>query len=504
MVDHNAFTQPQRQSAVGIALLTVLNFGKMLKNMWPVLIYYFYKYKTPDGLLVPVLLVAGAVVFFAAISYLQYRNFTYFINLKTDEFVISSGIITRKIISIERSKIQEININQPFIHKLFNIFQLEVDSPGSDKKEVTVNAISYYNAVQLKQYLLENRTVGSEDLTEAKQQEQVSEKIIQISKASLIKYGLTANYVGSFLTILAFGFYILQQAIEFFKGEAFESYVSEAENWQTASDFQPLTIYSVVGIVIFVTLIFMLGILVNIIRILLKFYGMKVSRRNETLSLEYGLLNTKNSIVGRKKVQMITEVQNFLQKKVNVLQLKFNQISDNEHHKDSFTAIPGCSESEKRELLKFIWKEIPRFHHSMKPNIGRLITRKLFLIVIPLVIALFAKPVLGGYFWLILVYIVIVELLLIFAFINNRLYFNDDFIRVKSGIWDVENKTIEIHKIQAVKLSQYFWQKKKNLGSVTFFTAGGKLRFKSTQFAALKKLVNYSIFRVENSAKDWM
>ncbi len=503
-MENNAFTQPQRQSAIGIVLLTVLNFGKMLRSMWPVLIYFFYKYSSSGIPMLPLFLLLGAVVFFGIISYWQYRNFTYFINLKTDEFVISSGILTKKKISIERSKIQEININQPFIHKLFNIFQLEVDSPGSDKKEVTVNAISYRNAVQLKQYLLENRTVHSEDLAVINPQEQRTDRMIRISVASLLKYGLTANYIGSFLTIIAFGFYIFQQFLEFIKGEKFEEYVENAAQWEDTVQTPELTIYTVAGIIVLITFVFLVGILVNVIRIMLKFFGMTISRRNDSLSLEYGLLNTKNSIIGRKKVQVVTEVQNFLQRKVNVLQLKFNQISDNEHHKDSFSAVPGCSSAERNELLRFIWKEIPVFRFSMKPNIGRLITRNLVLIVLPLLLAILAKPYLGGYFWLILVYIVIVELLLIFAFINNRLYFNDDFIRVKSGIWDVENKTIEIHKIQAVKLSQYFWQRKKDLGSVTFFTAGGKLRFRSTAFKTLKKLVNYSIFKIEHSRKNWM
>ncbi len=503
-MENNAFTQPQRQSAIGIVLLTILNFGKMLRNFWPILIYYFYKYNSPEKAMVPLLLFLGSVVFFAIISYLQYRNFTYFINKKTDEFVISSGVVTKKVISIERNKIQEININQPFFHKLFNIFQLEVDSPGSNKKEVTVNAISYQNAVQLKQYLLGNKSVNLPQNNVPGTEVQSGYRKIKISTGSMIRYGLTANYIGSFLTILAFGFYIFQQAIEFLKGETFQEYVSEAENWEQAVHAPELTIYSVVGIIVLIMLVFLLGILVNIVRIMLKFFGMNISRREESLSLEYGLLNTKNSIIGRKKVQMVTEVQNFLQRKVNVLLLKFNQISDNEHHKDSFSAIPGCNEAEKNELLKFIWKEIPQFQFSMKPNIGKLVTRNLVLIALPLLIAVLAKPILGGYFWLIVLYMVIVELLLIFAFINNRLYFNEDFIRVKSGIWDVENKTIEIHKIQTVKLSQYFWQRKKNLGSVTFFTAGGKLRFRSTQFSTLKKMVNYAVFKVESSGKNWM
>ena len=504
-MENNAFTKPQRQSQIGIVLLTLINFGKVLKNFWPLLVFYFLKDKTPDGLMFASTIIGCAVFFFVVISYFQYRNFTYFINLKTDEFIINRGIITKKKISIERNKIQEININQPFFHKLLSIYQLEIDSPGSDKKEVTVNAISHENAIQLKQYLLERKYLeDTENQVAEGIQDFIKHPPIKISAGSLVKYGLTANYLKSFITFIAFGFYIFQQAVDFFNKKLFQDWITEAENWEqelNGHSFQNFTFLTFFAVIL---LVLIFGILVNVIVNLFKYFGMKISKNKDSFSVEFGLLNTKNSIVGRKKIQMVTEMQNYLQKRLNVLQLKFNQISDNEHNKNNYTIIPGCSESEKKDVLCYIWNEIPKFKYSLKPNIRKLIFGNIFFIVLPVFISILAKSVLGNVFWLVFLYVIIAEIILFFSFRNYRLLFNEKFIRIRFGIWDIEQKTIEIHKIQSVKISQYFWQKKSDLGSVTFFTAGGKISFKSTKYSVLRKLVNFSIFKVENSGKNWM
>ena len=103
-----------------------------------------------------------------------------------------------------------------------------------------------------------------------------------------------------------------------------------------------------------------------------------------------------------------------------------------------------------------------------------------------------------------LLYVVLAELMIIFSYLNNRMFYDGNFIQVKSGVWDISKKTIETEKIQAVQLSQYIWQRKSDLGSVHFFTAGGAISFRTASYEKLKKLVNFSLFKVESSKKNWM
>ncbi len=498
------FSIPRRQSKIGILLLTLINFGKFLKAAWPLYVLFFIRDKNPGSIVFYIAGTLTVLLVMSIVSYLQYRNFSYFINEKTGELVISSGIINRKKVSIEKNKIQEVNINQPLIHRFLNIYKLEIDSPGSDKKEVTVNAISLKNARDLKEYLMDHQTAsasGTESETAMPLAPSAKERIT-ISMGSLIKYGLTANYLKSFLGLVGIAIYVGQNALEFFREQPLEDYIinNGADHVNTALLHQ----IPMLGIFILVAAFFILGIIVNLVVNLFIYFGMRISKGEERLSLEYGLLNTKNAIISRSKVQMVTVIQNFLQKKVNVMQLRISQISGDENKKDGYNTIPGCSRKEKEDILKFIWTRIPHFGHPLKPDFRKLIMGNLVFIAMPLALAILSGHLEQSHLPFVIAYIAVAEVMLIMSYLNSRLYHNEDFISVHSGIWDVAKKTIETDKIQAVKLKQYFWQKRSDLGSVTFFTAGGRISFRSTKYSKLCKLVNHSLYKVESSEKSWM
>lgn len=499
-MENSVFSSPQRQSKIGVLLLTIINLGKYAKSAWPMYLIMLVKYN-PGKLLLILGFIILPIIFFAIVAVVQYHNFSYFINKNTGEFIINNGIINKKKITIERGKIQEVNINQPFIHRLLNIYKLEIDSPGSDKKEVTVNAISYENALELKNYLLEQKHKTTFDTAENFQTEgKFSHKFIKISTSSLLKYGLTANYLRSFVAVIAFGFYIFQNILELYRDNSMEEVIEEKLKNLDETSFAA---FSFLGLFIVVLVIFLLGISANLIINLIKYFGLKISENNERLSLEYGLLNKKNAIISRQKVQMITEMQNFLQKKLNVLHLKFSQIAEDENDKDSFHAIPGCNTKERNELIQFLWKTHPVFKFSLKPNFRKVIPNFLILVIIPIIIGVFVRNELGIYFSLVSLYAILATVFIVFSFLNNRLFYDENFIRTQTGVWDINKKTIQIEKVQSVEISQFFWQKKSNLGSVRLVTAGGDITFKTAHYTTLKKLINFAIYKVESSKKDW-
>lgn len=154
-MENNAFSSPQRQSKIGIVLLTFVNIGKFLRAIGIFMIIALFR---RDNMTSFPFLISIIIIFIllAVYTFFDYYSFSYFIDSKNEKFVIKKGIINKKEIGIEKSKIQEVNINQPFIHRLLGVYELEIDSPGSDKKEVKVNAISYQNALDIKNYLLNN------------------------------------------------------------------------------------------------------------------------------------------------------------------------------------------------------------------------------------------------------------------------------------------------------------------------------------------------------------
>jgi len=101
-------------------------------------------------------------------------------------------------------------------------------------------------------------------------------------------------------------------------------------------------------------------------------------------------------------------------------------------------------------------------------------------------------------------YVAFVAILIYFAFRNSRIFISPDFIIRQRGAWDIDNDIVAPHKIQGIKLQQYFWQKMSNVGTIKIYTAGGNVTFGLANFTQLKKLANYWLYQVETINKNWM
>jgi len=491
----NSFFQPQRQSKTGIVLLFLYNIGMVIKNMWVFIILFFVKEeKIGSWIIIPAIIAALLILIVSAV--LQYYHFKYYIDAENEEFVIHEGIINKSVTKIKIENIQEVNISQPFIHRFFNICKLDIDTPGSSEKEVKISALSKQNAVDLKKYLLAESKIEktTEQFDEISPEENSKERrSIKISTGSILKYGITANYIQSFFALVSLVIYGFSELNNLLKKAEFETQL----DYETLeSHFLAYSIPVLLGIVLIVVI---LGILINTIRTFIKYYNFKITENNKSFSFEFGLFNTKNSIVTKSKVQVITETQNWIQKKMKISFMKFLQIGKNEEEKN-VSAVPGVNNIEKVKLISAIWNEDPVFTNVLKPNFRLIIVNSFQWIVLPLILFfLIKRDLLISYWFLVIMYCVLVELLILISFRNLRLFYNERFIRLKSGIWDINHKTFEVEKLQTVKISQYFWQKKTNLGSITFYTSAGNFKIVTLDFLKLKKLLNYCIYKIEIS-----
>lgn len=276
---NNAFSSPQRQTKIGIVLLTLKNIGKLLRAIWPIILIAYFRDANPREWIIYTL-IAGLTLYLTIYTILDYWNFSYFIDTKNEKFVIKKGIINKKEIGIEKSKIQEVNINQPFIHRLLGVYELEIDSPGSDKKEVKVNAISIQNALDIKNYLLNNlpERVPMNDESFFYEEDN-PETTLKISLSSLFKYGITSNYLRSFAAIIGFFFYIRQQISDVLKDFKLEDYILQQSDLEENIQKSVVENFSFLYAFIFVFAILLVGILVSLVLTLFKYYGMKVRKK---------------------------------------------------------------------------------------------------------------------------------------------------------------------------------------------------------------------------------
>ena len=103
-----------------------------------------------------------------------------------------------------------------------------------------------------------------------------------------------------------------------------------------------------------------------------------------------------------------------------------------------------------------------------------------------------------------IIFSVFAGVLLWFSFKNYKLYVSNDFIIKQNGAWDIDTTIIEPYKIQAIQTQQFAWQKITDIGSVTMSTAGGTVSFTTANYTEIKKLINYWLYQIESSDKNWM
>lgn len=496
------FNSPQRQSAVGIVVMFFDTLRQYFKAFFPLAIIWVVNFNKVNKLYL-ILGTLSVLLIVAIISFLKYKNFTFYIDNENEEFIISEGVFNKTITTIQLDKIQQVNINQSLLQRIIGVFELEVDTAGSANKEGKIKAVSHALALSLKSQLLENEkkektTIASE--TSIETTEIITDKpFINISFLTLLKVGITSNYVKSFSLLLIF-FFTASDYISKITGHDV-IHDSDFENYVT----KEAIISTLLLVVLF---LFVTVLVINLFRIVFRYFDYKITKQKGSLLLSFGLINTKSTILKPEKVQITTISRNYFQKKMNILEMKIKQATSDEKTKNNATIdIPGCNNLEKDEILKLLFQQIPQKGYTMKPNFRKFGFSVFLIIVLPLV-GFFSiannSNELMEFAYITPYYVVFVGLILYFQYRNYRLFISEDFIIKQNGAWDISDEIIKKEKIQAITTSQLFWHKSADIGYLTLHTAGGNIGFQLGNYTKIKQYVNLWLYEIETSDSNWM
>ncbi|NQX37586.1 putative membrane protein [Pedobacter steynii] len=497
------FSEPKRQSAAGVAVMFADHLQRSIRVLVFPIILLLVRAKGMNHWY----LIAGFLVFLFILiiySYLSYLRFSFFLDEEKQEFVIQKGVLSKEHISIRLDKIQQVNINQSLIQRIIGVYSLDIDTAGSDKKEASIKAIDHHTATILRERLLNRDTPDPTAEKSTDEQRLKSEPLLKLSTSTLFKVGLTSNYGASVALLMGFIFAIMEMLKNY--TEAFQL----EENPIKALSTEGLNMISI-GVLLFFALLIVLG--TNILRNFIKYFDFEVIKKKAVLAITSGLFEKKHTLLKPARVQISSYSQNYFQKKLDLMNMKFKQASfdaadeDDKDNKKHDIEIPGCDENERDELLKMIFECIPQKESTFIPNYRFLFLTIMLKVVIPIAFFLligWVLPHLRPYFWWIIPYAILVVIMLYFEFAHHRLYLSEDFIIKKSGIWDVEHQLMEPHKIQGITTKQYFWHKKANIGHLVLHTAAGTIHFKYGNYADIHRMANYWLYYIESGKKDWM
>jgi len=495
------FSIPQRQSKLGILVLFVFTLQKTIRLSIALIVVFAMNTDKFYGKLIWL----GVAIFLISvfITFIKYYYFTFQIDYKSKELIIEKGFLKKSRISIQLHKIQQINLNQNLLHKFFKLYEINVDTAGSGKKEVEIKAVSSYIANQLKETIERLNETETINILQEETVPTTGSKTIKIGFFTLLKTGITSKYVETFgwLFLLTNTFWENNK------------YINLEEKFDTTGIQKYINFNSVIiSVLIGLLFIFLLIIIINLVRTIVRYFDFSITKTKSSLLLTYGLITTRNTIINPIKVQLIKISQNYFQEKLDIQNIRVEQASSEANSKEKKKdriEVPGCSEVVKNQILDFIYNKEFTNQEVYYPSIRKFWIRFLFLVVLPIIVVLSVNEFVYFLLWeklyvLASLFLVVGTLSCWRLYKNYKLMVTPQFILVQSGFWDIETAIIEPYKIQAVITNQFFWQKRLNIGSVYLYTAGGTISFTTGFYNQITQLSNTWLYQIETSSKKWM
>lgn len=95
-------------------------------------------------------------------------------------------------------------------------------------------------------------------------------------------------------------------------------------------------------------------------------------------------------------------------------------------------------------------------------------------------------------------------------FLSNLYYrkrsyeINEELVRSNGGVIGTDNMLTQIHKVQAVKIKQSWYQRRKQLATIDLYTAAGEMSIPFITLNEALQLESFILYRIESDKREWM
>ncbi len=489
------FSQPRRQSAKGLILIFLQEGKNAFKAFWPILVpLVLSKHSDKKMLLAGITLGAGLVLLLIH-TLLYYRKFQF--HIENGQFILRKGYINRKTLTVPLDRIQNVNTNQSILQQFLDVMSVEIDTAGSDKKELKINALSKpvaaSLAMQLSRYLEEAKPAGEESEVKPAAKEEL---IMQLTNRDLLRIGISENHIRAALLIIVFGSQFYSQVKDFFKEKA-EEYADAAFEFIGHSGWALITVM----IIFFILLSF----LFSMIRTLVLFYDLRLLRMNQSYRIVSGLLNRKNLLIPFRKIQQLNWETGPVKKLFGIYKVNLLQATSGVTVTPTQIEMPGCLHRHIELMKSDLFGSDGLTEQPVIRSTKIYFTRTwLYLGWVPA--GLFTPLLFLDWRYLFLLIAWVIFMLFYSRQTLKKSYFqvNRDQIRVSSGAISHKFSQMEFHKVQHVGFTQSWFNRKRGVASLEIGNASGKISIPFIEVKVARELYDYLLWYAETSGRKWM
>lgn len=417
-------------------------------------------------------IIIGIAAVASIVTIMQFWFYHYW--LEDDRLVVKEGIFFKSLRQVPYERIQNLNIEKNLLHKLFNVATLQIESASGSKPEAVIRVIAD-DQVKYIQQVVKDRNKQLSSAAELNSDEQRNEvvdeaapKLYHMSNKDVTTYGFISHkalvpigIVGSVLSQNDFYRDKFISIVQKFVGDL------HIEDWALTEWF----IYGMTfGLLMLVTIW-----LSSIALAFLKLYQFNLSRVDNTLHAEMGLLTKITANIPIKRIQL-------LKIKYSPLHRYFKKVSIKMETAGGVTEQSGITMSWIAPLISKLGGQ--QLITSIQPEVDwqaikwlglearawkRVFKRLLFFILLAMIPLLFFYQALG----------LLPLLLLPFAYLYAKAYIrksgyavNDQIIAYRHGVFFHAISIVKISKIQNISVLQTPFDKRNKMARITVDTAG--------------------------------
>lgn len=493
------FLEPRRQASIAIVIILIKFLRGSVKAFWPIALSFFIggnDRDTWEGYLAIFLI--GISILNLGGSVLTY--FRYFIQIKDDAVIIDKGILKRSKTNIPFERIQSVNFKQNLIHQFFGVVSIEIDTAGASKAELTIDALDKDDADIFRDQIMQAKS--RMQTVEASKAVEVDEKsqdkiILHLSVPDLFKIGLSQNHLRSMAILVGFSFTILNDINENFNGvvedelTGFTDFISNSQ-WLI--------------FLIFTLAIFIISFAYSLVMTTLRDFDLKLSLNKKGLKLIKGLLNREEISINKNKIQIISWSDNPLRRLFKMWTLGLEQASSDEASKlKSRIKVPGCYIEQIERVVSNVFPE-SKGAISSHHKVSILLKYRLlfFVSTLPFLISLLSIYKLDWQALWLTLWPILSGIYIELYYRKRSFDINSETFQNNKGAFGKKKELTQIHKIQAIEITQSWYQRRKNLANLHVFTAAGSIRVPFISIEKALALEKYVLYRVETDTREWM
>ncbi|MGH7720144.1 MAG: PH domain-containing protein [Gemmatimonadaceae bacterium] len=242
-------------------------------------------------------------------SYLYFRY-----TLRGDELVIRSGLVRRQHRVIPLGRVQNTEIRQSALQRLFSVVELRVETAGSAQSaEATLSVLGREEADALRAEILSRRHVLAAPASAEQPAPAPALLLLHLSTADLVLAGATANEAGIVLAAIAGAMGVLDDL-----PIPLPAWLENPSG--LVPELSPLgTAAFIVGAL---AALFIVGRVFSIAGSVIGYGGFTLERAGGELRKRYGLLARREAHVPLRRVQAVRVEESVLRRKLGVASLK--------------------------------------------------------------------------------------------------------------------------------------------------------------------------------------